>query len=81
MKRRCDKIFTVVNHNPCVGKEAFSHLPKDPEALLERFHSRLVVFTYSKLLKEILFREFLSSFSVFKEIWRTFHSPVFILFS
>jgi hypothetical protein len=20
MKRRCDKIFNVVNHNPCVGK-------------------------------------------------------------
>jgi hypothetical protein len=27
MKRRCDKIFNVVNHNPCVGKEkAFSSL-------------------------------------------------------
>lgn len=25
MKRRCDKIFTIVNHNPCVGKEILSH--------------------------------------------------------
>jgi hypothetical protein len=24
MKRRCDKIFNVVNHNPCVGKEFIS---------------------------------------------------------
>lgn len=23
MKRRCDKIFNVVNHNPCVGKKQF----------------------------------------------------------
>jgi hypothetical protein len=25
MKRRCDKIFSVVNHNPCVGKLNAKH--------------------------------------------------------
>lgn len=24
MKRRCDRIFSLVNHNPCVGKCAFT---------------------------------------------------------
>ncbi|EDS34723.1 conserved hypothetical protein [Culex quinquefasciatus] len=29
MKRRCDKIFSVVNHNPCVAKQQ-QHLQKCP---------------------------------------------------
>lgn len=61
MKRRCDKIFNVVNHNPCVGKEF------EPQ---KRF---FVVVFLTSLISRFLFHFFLFfliSFHVFTMFWQ-----------
>lgn len=52
MKRRCDRIFSMVNHNPCVGKLRLFNLTYFTLLIFEIFN--ILIFIIIKSAKSLL---------------------------